>query len=78
MADIALSAGDADLQQIDNLCDELSVRAETVRDEQALLGRLVDRTARTRPYMARQYEAMLHQVRERYRRLHELILRFCR
>ena len=69
--------GDADQRQVETLCDDLSVRAETAREEQVLLGQLVDTTTQTRPYQARQYRAMLDQVGARYRRLRELIIRYC-
>lgn len=77
-ADSGFSSGDADLFQIDRLCDDLSTRVETAREEQVLLGQLVTTTANTRPYRARQYRLLLNEVSTRYRRLVDLMLRYCR
>ena len=77
-ANAASPPGDADLQQIDSLCDDLSDRADTARTEQVLLGQLIESTARTRPFRSRQYRALLQDCRERYRKLRELIARYCR
>lgn len=74
---MAALEGDADQRQVETLCDDLNDRAETARNEQVLLGQLVEATAPTRPYRARQYRAMLEQVRERYQRLRALIIRYC-
>ena len=69
---------DADLEQIGVLCDNLSERVESAREEQALLAQLVATTARVRPFRSRQYRALLDGARERYRRLHNLLIRYCR
>ncbi len=74
---MATLEGDTDQRQIETLCDDLNDRAETARNEQVLLGQLVEATAQTRPYRARQYREMLEQVRERYQRLRALIIRYC-
>ena len=67
----------SDAQQVDVLCDELTVRADTARAEQDLLTQLVARTATTRPSQSRRYRLLLEQTHERYRRLRELIARYC-
>ena len=77
-ANTGCSPGEADYQQITSLCDDLSERIDTARQEQALLGQLVTATARTRPFRSRHYYAILDQVRARYRILHDLLLRYCR
>lgn len=68
---------DTDQRQVETLCEDLNERAETAQQEQILLGQLVDVTARTRPYRSRQYRMMLEQVGTHYRRLRELIVRYC-
>jgi hypothetical protein len=74
---MAALEGDADQRQVETLCDDLAERAETAREEQVLLGQLAEVTERTRPYQSRQYRAMLEQVRMRYQRVRELIVRYC-
>ena len=74
---MATLEGDTDQRQVETLCDDLNDRAETARNEQVLLGQLVEATAPTRPYRSRQYRAMQDHVRERYQRLRELITRYC-
>ncbi len=74
---MAVLESDTDRRQVETLCDDLNDRAETARNEQVLLGQLVEATAPTRPYRARQYRAMLEQTRERYQRLRALIIRYC-
>jgi hypothetical protein len=69
--------GAADRRQIETLCEDLNGRAETAKQEQALLGQLVDVTARTRPNRSRQYSAILQQVSTHYQRLRDLIIRYC-
>ena len=69
--------GDADLRQIDNLCDDLGERVDTAREEQVLLRQLVERTVQTRPYRSRQYRALLAQVQARYHKLCDLMMRYC-
>jgi hypothetical protein len=76
-ADMAAAKGDADQLQVEVLCEDLNERAETAQQEQVLLGQLVEVTARTRPHRSRQYRALLQQVGAQYRRLRELIIRYC-
>ena len=70
--------GEGDSEQIESLCDNLSDRVDTARQEQALLGQLVMSTARTRPFRSRQYRAMLDRVQERYHKLYSLLIQYCR
>ena len=70
-------SGDADLQQVTALCHELNERVETARSEQTLLEQLVETTEQTRPHRARQYQVLLDEVRGRYRRFRDLLVRFC-
>ena len=77
-ADTGFPSGDADLFQIDRLCDDLSSRVETAREEQVLLGQLVTTTTQTRPYRARQYRVLLNEVSARYHTLVDLLHRYCR
>jgi hypothetical protein len=77
-ADAASYSGDADAQQVESLCDNLSERVETAREEQALLGQLVSTNEQTRPYRSRQYRVLLGKAQERYQRLRELVVRYCR
>jgi hypothetical protein len=76
-ADIASLNSDADQRQVETLCEDLNERAETAQQEQVLLEQLVDVTARTRPYRSRQYRMLLERVGTQYRRLRELIIRYC-
>ena len=77
-ADTAYPVGDPDTQQVQNLCDDLGARVDTAHAEQDLLGQLVEATATTRPFQSRYYRGLRDQVRDRYHRLYELLLRFCR
>ncbi len=76
-ADAAFHFGDADAQQVENLCDDLSERVETVREEQVLLGQLVRTNEQVRPYRSRQYRVLLGKAQERYQRLRDLVVRYC-
>ena len=74
---MAALEGDADQRQVETLCDDLSERAATAEAERALLGQLVEVTARARPHRSRQYSMLRDQVTVQYRRLRELIIRYC-
>ena len=77
-ADTAYPVGDPDTQQVENLCADLGARVDTAHTEQVLLGQLIETTATTRPFRSHYYRVLLDQARDRYRRLYELLLRFCR
>ena len=77
-ANSGCSPAEADVQQIESLCDDLNDRVDTARQEQALLGQLVTSTERTRPFRSRQYRVILDRVQERYHRLYQLLLQYCR
>ena len=70
--------GDPDLLQVDRLCDDVQVRAEVVRKEQAALGELVSIHEQRRSYRAEHYRALLEGARMRYHRLCAVIARYCR
>ena len=76
-ADAASHSGDADTRQVENLCDDLSERVESAREEQVLLGQLVRANKQTRPYRSRQYRVLLGKAQERYQRLRDLVVRYC-
>lgn len=76
-ADAASYSGDADAQQIESLCDDLSERVKTAHEEQVLLGQLVRANEQARPYRSRQYHILLGKAQERYQRLCELVVRYC-
>ena len=69
--------GDADTEQVGCLCENLIERIASAREEEALLGQLVASTEKIRPFRSRQYRDLLDAARERYRRLSELLARYC-
>lgn len=76
-ADAASYLGDADARQVERLCEDLSERVETAREEQVLLGQLVRTNETRRPYRSRQYRVLLTKAQERYQRLRDLVVRYC-
>ena len=69
---------DADVQQTQILCDDLRQRAQTMVQEEVLLGQLIVATDPLRPNQASRYRAMLTSVRMRYDQLRTVIDRYCR
>lgn len=77
-ANMADPQGNADVRQLEWLCDELGDRAAAAQEEQVLLEQLVRTTAPMRPFRARRYQMLLDEVRAKSRRFSDLIMRFCR
>ena len=70
-------SAEIDHQQVVCLCDNLSVRIETARAEEAALEELAAITARTRPFRSRQYRNLLEDARARFHKMEALLRRYC-
>jgi hypothetical protein len=71
-----ITPDDVDQQQVERLCQDLTVRLQSARAEQTLLGQLVT-TTDAQPFRARRYRELLASANERYCRLYALYKRYC-